>query len=109
MTPPAPAAGWDAQKAAQAMWDAAPALGSPSVWIAFYAKHLSLARPTAPSAEAMREALDNIANGRINTNFVMSTPPDWHNAFTQMQTIARTALEAVAPAQPAGETGDDHS
>ena len=61
MTPPAPAAGWDAQAAAQALlaeWDTLPH-GSPISPLV--ARHLTLARSTAPTAEAMREAAATLA------------------------------------------------
>lgn len=40
----------------------------------------------------LREALEKISGGHINSDFVMSNPPDWHSAFTQFQAIAREAL-----------------
>jgi hypothetical protein len=40
----------------------------------------------------LREALDKIKGGFINSDCLMSDPPDWHNAFDQLQALARTAL-----------------
>lgn len=41
----------------------------------------------------MWTALQNIAGGFINTDFVTSNPPDWHSAFAQLQTIASNVIE----------------
>ena len=40
----------------------------------------------------LRKALERIAGGFINSNCLMSNPPDWHNAFDQLQAIAKEAL-----------------
>jgi hypothetical protein len=48
--------------------------------------------------ERLRAALEKIAGGFINTDFVTLNPPDWHNAFEQLQKIAEAALEAAPEA-----------
>jgi hypothetical protein len=45
----------------------------------------------AATAE-MIAALEKIEGGFINSDFVMSNPPDWHSAFNQLQSIARAAI-----------------
>lgn len=42
--------------------------------------------------ERLRTALLNIAAGEINSDFVISDPPNWHKAFSDLQAIARAAL-----------------
>jgi len=42
--------------------------------------------------EALREALEKIAGGFINSDCLMSDPPDWHSALSQFEAIARAAL-----------------
>jgi len=39
----------------------------------------------------MREAIHKIAGGFINSDCLMSDPPDWHSAFGQLQAIAQRA------------------
>jgi hypothetical protein len=43
-------------------------------------------------AGRLRKALERIAGGFINSSCLMSNPPDWHNAFDQLQAIAKEAL-----------------
>jgi hypothetical protein len=44
----------------------------------------------------MREAIRKIAGGFINSDCLMSDPPDWHSAFSQLQAIAQRA-NALSP------------
>lgn len=50
----------------------------------------------AEAYDNLLNALQKIAGGFISTNFVMSSPPDWHNAFNQLQKIADLALTEIA-------------
>ncbi len=57
----------------------------------------SLRSPPIPDGRIAREALEKIVGGFINSDCLMSDPPDWHSAFSQLQAIARTALSAPTP------------
>lgn len=48
------------------------------------------------AAPDLLEALKKIAGGLINSDFALSTPPNWHNAFRQLQA---TAVAAIAKAE----------
>jgi hypothetical protein len=50
------------------------------------------------AAPEMLKALKNIAGGFINSDFVLSTPPDWHRAFNQLQEIAARAISNMEAA-----------
>jgi hypothetical protein len=52
------------------------------------------------AAPTLLDALQKIGGGFINSDFVMSNPPDWHKAFAELQEIARTALSAAAGREP---------
>ena len=111
--PPAPAAGWDAERLAVVIQHA--------IYCSPYdalcaAKEVVSAfpRPTAPSAEAMREAaakecerhaefMKGDAHAGGNWKHLMTRVEE---ALYNAQRIRRLPLP---PAQPAGETGDDHS
>ncbi len=49
--------------------------------------------PDVGSDRRLREALEKIKGGFINSGCLMSSPPDWHSAFNQLQAIAKDALD----------------
>jgi chromosome segregation ATPase len=50
------------------------------------------ARECEAKRDEARRALEKIAGGFINSDFVMEDPPNWHSAFSQLQKIAHAAL-----------------
>ena len=48
----------------------------------------------AEETARLRAALEKIKGGFINMGCLFKEPPDWHEAFNQLQTIAREALES---------------
>ena len=95
MTPPA--AGWDAEAAARELereWMLASSLAEQR---AIIARHLTLARAAAPSAEAMRRCIEQFADHK-----------NWYDAVGCLQWMgkrhaidyAESVLSALPPAQP---------